>query len=275
MRPLILSFASSVVPEKMRFLSVPPTFGMYAISAKLQNAKLIEVPLKRDSGYTLDAEKIIKTWREEIKVIFLCSPNNPTGNLISQEQILQLCSLFAGKSLIVVDEAYIEFADSPSLAARLNEYENLIVLRTLSKAFGLAGARCGALLGLPMIIEQLRKVIAPYPLPSPSVDAALIATQPDALSILKEKVAMIKKERDWLYRNLKRASFVKTILPSQANFLLISVSDSKRIIALCKEAGIVLRDMSRHLGLKNSIRITIGTKEENRQLIQLLNEAKI
>src|SRR5690606_37428746 len=153
--------------ERDSVIICPPTFGMYKVSARIQGAGVIEVPLLRERGFAFDTEGVLAAWRDGVKIVFVCSPNNPTGNLIEHTTIEQLCQALADRALVVVDEAYIEFADAPSAVTLLGRYSNLVVLRTLSKAYALAGARCGALIAHPEIVSLLARVLTPYAIPEP------------------------------------------------------------------------------------------------------------
>ena len=250
----------------------PPTFGMYEISAKLQAAKIISVPLMEKQEFQLDIASITRCWTPAVKILFLCSPNNPTGGLIDKNDILLLCKRFSDKCLIVVDEAYIEFSDRTSLSKYINDYDNLIVLRTLSKAFGLAAARIGVVLTNSTIVNFLRKILAPYPLSILSIKAALDAFQPDQLISVLNKIAIIKKEREKLTKELKMLSIVEKIWPSQANFLLVKFKCN--IEKICIEKGIILRNMEQKMGINNIIRISIGKPQDNAELLKILMEIR-
>ncbi len=156
----------------------PPTFAMYEVAARIQGAEVIGVPLDPAAGFAPDAAQALERWRSGVKIVFVCSPNNPTGNLVERATIERLCTALAGKALIVVDEAYNEFARAPSVIDWLGRFPHLVVLRTLSKAFGLAGARCGTLVGDPALVDLLRRMIPPYALSAPTIEAALHALEP-------------------------------------------------------------------------------------------------
>lgn len=256
---------------KDAILTCPPTFGMYAVCAKLQNANVIEVPLSQSSGYQLDLNSIISSWTPAVKIIFLCSPNNPTGNLLQQDDILHLCKTFANKSIVVVDEAYIEYADTTSLSAYINEYKNLVILRTLSKAYGLAGLRCGFLLAAEELVRWILKIIAPYPLPSIIIKMISDTLSSARLKQVEQQIQCVRSERTRLEEALKKMSFVKKIWPSKANFVLVEMQDAETIMHQCSENGIILRSMCNKPGLENCLRISIGLPEENTQLINLLS----
>lgn len=249
-------------------LVCPPTFGMYAVAAKLQGIDVVEVALKLPS-YDCDFESIESCWNQTVKLIFLCSPNNPTGNVIENKMILSLCQQFSGKAIIVVDEAYIEFSQTKSIAQYVADYDNLVVLRTLSKAFGLAAARIGILIANSEIVTWLKKILAPYPLPSLSVRAALAVFHPAQQKERELKIDIIRKEREQLYTVLTQLKCVESVWPTQANFVLVKFT--KPIEELSHQGGFVLRNMEQKIGMGHVVRVTVGTPEENSKLIALLN----
>lgn len=255
-------------------LICPPTYGMYQISAQIQQASITRVPLLTTKQFALDIEAVLAAWRPNIKLIFLCSPNNPTGNLLETHAILQLCQQLTDKALVVVDEAYIEFASQPSLAAQLENCSNLVILRTLSKAYGLAGVRCGVVAAHPVIIQLLRQVLAPYPIPRPVVDIVLAHLTPEKLRATQERIQILIQQRQYLWQALQKMSFVTEIWPSEANFILMRTTNAAQIYQHCLSHGVVLRDRSRELGLDNCIRISVGTPEENQRLLMVLNDVK-
>lgn len=249
-----------------------PTFGMYVVCAQLQGVDVYDVPLLRKEGYRLDLTSIESCWVPQVKIIFLCSPNNPTGNLIGIDEVLYLCEKFLGKSIIVVDEAYIEFSASNSLAKYINLYNNLVILRTLSKAYGLAGVRCGFILAQESLLQWIMKIMSPYPLPS-----VVVKTIDDALSVnrleeIKQQIENIKNERNRLFSLLKNMKVVKNIWPSEANFILIEVNNLQKVIDKFSSDGIVVRSFNNKQGLKNCIRISIGLPCENIQVVNVLSK---
>src|SRR5690606_8748569 len=176
----------------------PPTFGMYKVTARIQGAGVIEVPLIRDRGFALDTDGVLAACRAGVKIVFLCSPNNPTGALLDPDAIERVCTELDGRAIVAVDEAYVEFARAPSFTARLTRYSNLVVLRTLSKAYALAGARCGALIAHPEIVRLLSRVITPYALPTQTIEAVLALTNADHQAQAAERIAIVLQERDKL-----------------------------------------------------------------------------
>ncbi len=252
--------------HKDAIMIFPPTFLMYQVYAALQGAAVLEVPLTPD--YQLDIDALHKAWSPKVKLIFVCSPNNPTGNLMSEADILSLCKAYEGKSMIIVDEAYIEFSGSKSMARYINDYENLAVLRTLSKAYGLAGVRFGVLLAQKELVAWIKNITAPYPLPAVTTHAVTVALSPERLALLRPKIEEIKSERERVRAAL--TPYVMKIYPSSANFLLVKVTDAVKVMYTAAAEGIILRDMSTKPGLEGCLRISIGSVEENNAVISLL-----
>lgn len=251
-------------------LITPPTYGMYEVAANIQGVRIFRVPLEKDSDFALNKENILNQYNSTIKLIFLCSPNNPTGNILNNDDIIALCETFQNQALVVLDEAYIEFSTTSSLSKLVLQYPNLVVLRTLSKAFGLAGVRLGALIADPSIIELLLKVIAPYPIPIPVERIAMDALSLENQAIVCTQIHNIRRERDKLQDFLKTLSSVEYVYPSQANFLLVNVNDASRWIDTCKAHEIIIRSRVNLHDLQNCVRITIGTSQENKLLKEVL-----
>ena len=248
----------------------PPVFGMYAVCARLQGAPLIEVPM-RDAPANSDADGWITDLdamrdlaiARGAKIVFVCSPGNPTGELIPLAAIRGLAQSLSGCALVVVDEAYIEFADAPSAAALIDEFPNIAVLRTLSKLHALAGARIGCLLADAALIDVLRRCQAPYPVPQPCAELALRALEPAALAEATARVATIRTERDRMQASLVRLAGVHRVYPSAGNFLLARFDDPEDTYRRLLAAGVVVRDMRATPGLGDALRITVGLPEEN------------
>jgi len=252
-------------------LICPPCFGMYALSARVQNASIVEVPLiEREGNWQLDVHAIENS--QDCRLYFLCSPNNPTGNLIAPELVLSLANRVAGHGLVVIDEAYIEFCDSPSLASHVASTANLVVLRTLSKAYALAGCRIGAVIANPEIIDLLRRIIAPYPLPKPSAAAAMTALSTESLDEQTRQLETLAEQKKRLLQMLGKHPAVTQIWPGEANFVLVRTGDAKRLVDDAFAAGIRLRDQSAQPGLGNCVRITIGNADDTQALIDFLTD---
>ncbi len=246
----------------------PPTFGMYAVCAKVQGAAVLEIPLRAD--FTLDADALLARLTPAVKIVFVCSPNNPTGGLVPLATVGRLAEALRGRALLIVDEAYIEFSDAPSAATLLDRHEHLGVLRTLSKAWALAGARIGSLLAAPQVIALLLRIMPPYPLPTPCVDAAWSALHPEGEALVRERIATVRGERARLAAALPSLPGVRAVLPSQANFLAVRFTDAAAVYADLLRAGIVVRDIRRYPGLADALRISIGTPQQNDALLAAL-----
>jgi histidinol-phosphate aminotransferase len=247
----------------------PPTFGMYSVAARIQGAEVREVPLQRDRGYALDVPGVLAACDANTRIVFLCTPNNPTGNAMDDAAIESLLVALAGKALVVVDEAYIEFSGGSSLTASLDRYPNLVVLRTLSKAFGLAGARVGSLIAHPAIVALLAKVIPPYSIPQLTIEAVIATLAPAQLAIQRERVAQIRAERVYLRAELARLPSVLKVWPSVTNFVLTDFVSPDKALAAAQAARLLIRDM-RSVS-PHSLRISVGTREQTDRLIRSLS----
>jgi histidinol-phosphate aminotransferase len=250
-------------------LITPPTYGMYVVAAGIQNARVVTVPLLREQNFALDADAVLRAVTPDVKIIFLCSPNNPTAGLLDRAAVMKVVRAFAGRAIVAVDEAYVDFSGVPSLAAEIPNNPNLVILRTLSKAYGLAGARVGTTIADPAVIAVLQKVIAPYPVPAPVLQAALSALTPEGLAAARESVRSLVAERQRLLTALPKLAAVKRVWPSDANYILIEVADSARVMAAGRAAGIIWRDRSKDV--PNTVRLTVGTVEENNQTLEVLS----
>ncbi|CAN5319847.1 histidinol-phosphate transaminase [soil metagenome] len=253
-------------PGNDSMIAPQPTYGMYAVGAEVNDVEIIKAVLT--SEFDLDAQNLLTAITPTTKIIYLCSPNNPSGNLISHTEIEILLRAFNG--IVVVDEAYIDFTDSPSWTNRLAEFKNLVILQTLSKAWGLAGLRLGMCFANEEIISLINKIKPPYNINT--------FTQAEALHTITTKRALKEKmvkeiitERENLKINLFKLSRVTHVFPSQANFLLVKVTKAKNLYDQLIEKGIVVRDRSTVILCDDCLRITVGTKEENNQLIQAIS----
>ena len=260
---------------KDQILICPPTYGMYEVSAQIQGAGIIRVPLQAiEDTFALDVREILNRINQEpdLKVIFLCSPNNPTGTELDRTSLLRICESARNRCIVVIDEAYIEFSSDGSISQFLSDYPHLIILRTLSKAWGLAGIRCGVAISSPEVIQLLNKIRAPYPLNTPGIKTVLEATAPSQEDRLKNRILKLKQDREELVTQILRLSVVKHIYPSETNFLLVKFNDSERIFYELKSKGILVRNRSKEQGLEGCIRITVGTREQNQNLVSRLSE---
>ena len=249
-------------------LVCPPTFGMYSVSARIQGAEVLTVPLLAASGFALDEQAVLERCSAAVKLVFLCSPNNPSGNLLDEAAILRLARRLAGRALVVVDEAYVEFARRASLARWVTEVPNLAILRTLSKAHGLAGARCGALIADPQVIALLRKIIPPYAITQLTLEAVLGRLTPAARASSREGLEVLLAERERLLRALPRLARVRRVWPSDANFVLAEFTDAGAALLRAREAHLLVRDARAYPGLGSALRVTVGTPEQNGRLLE-------
>jgi histidinol-phosphate aminotransferase len=247
----------------------PPTFGMYAVAARIQGAEVREVPLRRESSYSLDVEGVLKACDANTRLVFLCTPNNPTGNAIDERDVETLLNSLAGRALVVVDEAYIEFSGAASLTTWLPRFPHLVVLRTLSKAFGLAGARVGSLIASTEIVDLLAKVIPPYSIPQLTIEAVLATLAPAQVVVQRERVAQVRGERERLRAALANKRCFTKIWPSVANFLLVDCADPESVLAAARDAKLLIRDM--RAATPGALRISVGTPEQNDRLIRSLS----
>jgi len=251
-------------------LITPPTFGMYAVAASIQGAGVIEVRLRPEQGFALQPAAVLAALTPQVKLVYLCSPNNPTGNLFDRAAVLSLADRLAGRALLVLDEAYVEFAGQPSLVSELASHPALVILRTLSKAYGLAGARCGALLAHPEVIALLRKVIMPYALTQLTIEAVFRTLEPESIAIAAQRVAEIRAQRERLATALADLPGTLRVWPSAANFLLVEFADAGAALRRSRAAGFLLRDMRAHPALPGALRLSVGTQAQNEHLIASL-----
>lgn len=248
-------------------LQCVPTFGMYQVAARIQGAGVFEIPLDRACGWALDPERLLAAWQPNIKLVYLCSPNNPTANLLDVAALEYLCTALDGKAIVVIDEAYIEWSRSVSFTRWLCRFPTLAILRTLSKAHALAGARLGALLADPALIELAKRVIPPYALAQPTVEAALRALDPAELPSAQARLEGLLAEREYLAKGLSASPLVDKVWPSDANFLLIDCRDADRFMSNTMAGGLIVRDLRSHPSLPRSLRISVGTRAQNDTLL--------
>lgn len=248
----------------------PPTFGMYAVAARIQGAAVTEVPLRRERDFACDFDTLRQRCDPRVKLVFLCSPNNPTGNRLDQDSILALAQELQGRALLVIDEAYVEFADRPSLIGALEAAPGLVVLRTLSKAHALAGARCGTLIAHPEVVALLRKVIQPYAVTQLTIEAVFRALEPAVLAPMRAHLDTIRRERARVAGALAGCRRVRRVWPSEANFLLAEFDDARAALERTHAAGLLVRDLRTAPQLEQAVRISIGSPEQNDRLLASL-----
>jgi len=247
-------------------ITLPPTYGMYGVAAAINNVKVKEVPLTAD--FQMDIQAIADAVDDYTKIIFICSPNNPSGNSITRQDIEIVLNNFDG--IVVVDEAYINYAKQKTLSLQLMDYPNLVVLQTLSKAWGLAALRLGLAFASREIVNIMNHVKYPYNINIATQELALQALQ--NVDKVNEWTRKTIDERSALEINLGRLPFVQTIFPSDANFLLVKMSGANEIFKYLQSRGIIVRNRSNVQGCENCLRITVGTQEENKILLNSLRE---
>ena len=265
------------MPGRGAIVTAPPVFGMYAVCARLHGAAIIDVPLRDgESGLCADlAAMCDAALAGGASLLFVCTPGNPSGELLDLDAIAALARRLRGRCLVVVDEAYIEYADAPSAILLLEEHDNIAVLRTLSKAHALAAARVGCVLGNPPLIAALRRVQAPYPLPQPVVGAVLPALAPPMLALTGGRMAAVREARARLAEGLRMLPQVRRVYPSAGNFLLVRFADARAAFAALLSAGVVVRDMRAMPQLNDALRITVGSMEECRRVLSALEALRI
>ena len=261
--PIDLLLRAFCEPGKEKMLTTDPTYGMYQVAAEVNNVACVKVPLRDD--FSLDLPALLARIDDATKLIYLCSPNNPTGNSLGHDAIREVLRRFRG--IVVVDEAYIDFSAGPSFLRELGEWPNLVVLQTLSKAWGCAAIRLGMAFASPEIIGVLNKIKYPY-----NVN---LLTQEKALELLDEdrmhrQLAQILQERTRLRRDLSAIPLVRRIYPTDANFLLVDVGDADGVYHKLVEEGIIVRNRNRVTLCRGCLRITVGTPEEDDRLLEAL-----
>lgn len=264
--PIDLLTRATCTPGQDHVIILPPTYGMYEVSASIHDVKIDKVSLTSD--YHIDTQAVLNAVTPQTKIIWICSPNNPTGNVMQRGAIQSILENFSG--LVVVDEAYIDFTDEPSWIQHLDQYPNLVVLQTFSKAWGLAGIRVGMCFASPELIRILNKIKPPYNISLPAQQALL-----EGLNGIEKKdrmVADILGQRDALTALLQSLPIVVKIHPTDANFLLVQFEDAKGVMDYLIRETIIVRDRSRVHLCDGCLRITVGTKEENEVLIESLKK---
>jgi histidinol-phosphate aminotransferase len=261
---LIRTFCS---PGKDSILICPPTYGMYAISAETCNIGVERAPLNAD--FSLDVSAI-SAYKGKVNLVFICSPNNPTGTSIGKAQLKQVLEHFADSALVVVDEAYFEFDANNTWATELATYPNLVVLRTLSKAFALAGLRCGFTLANNDIIHSIMKVIAPYPVPEPVAQIAAQALSPKGLKQMTEQVEYLQQQSQLVKQRLSQFPELELVGDDKANFILFRHPQKQGLMDYLVANSVLIRDQSKQVNLVNCLRMTLGTQQQNEKLLALM-----
>ncbi|MCC5940830.1 MAG: histidinol-phosphate transaminase [Balneolaceae bacterium] len=253
-------------PGSDSVITTPPTYGMYKVSASINDVKVKEVLL--DEKFQLRTEDVLAAADESVKLLFLCSPNNPTSNDLKRTDMLKLIAAFPG--IVVVDEAYIDFSRQESMAALVQQYPNLVVLQTFSKSFGLAGIRLGIAIANPEIIQYMLKVKAPYNINKLTADVALQAF--DAMDLMKFNLNKIREDRQYVAEQLRHAEDVEKVYPSDSNFLLFKIKNAEEVYRKLAEKGIIVRYRGNEPLCENCLRVTIGMPDENIRFLKTLKE---
>lgn len=267
--PIDLIIRLTCEPKEDNIIILPPTYGMYEVSANVNNVDIQKIPLTID--YQLDTEKIIASINPKTKLIFICSPNNPTGNLIDRTAILKIIDNFQ-RGIVIIDEAYNDFSDEPSFISELDKYENVMVLQTFSKAWGLASLRLGMAFANEELIKLLNKIKYPYNINGLTQKALLENIH--NIGFMYDSVKKLNENREKVIFELKKLPNVLKIFPSNANFLLVKFTEAKKLFDYLIEQKVIVRDRSKVILCDDSLRISIGTEEENHVLINLLNQYK-
>lgn len=267
--PIDLIIRLTCEPKEDNIIILPPTYGMYEVSASVNNVDIQKIPLTAD--YQLDTEKIIVSINPKTKLIFICSPNNPTGNLIDRKAILTIIENFQ-QGIVIIDEAYNDFSDEPSFIPELDKFPNVMVLQTFSKAWGLASLRLGMAFGQEELITLLNKIKYPYNINGLTQKALL--ENIDNFEFVIDSVKTLNKNRDFVICELEKLSIVKKIFPSDANFLLVKFTEAKKIFDYLIQQKVIVRDRTKVVLCDESLRISIGTEQENNILLNLLKQYK-
>lgn len=247
---------------------------MYAFSAQVSQAAVHTVPLLKDQNFQLDVPDILRTCREYqgIKLVFVCTPNNPTGQLMKRADVLVLSKELLGTALVIADEAYLEFSGQPSLSAEIKNHPNLVVLRTLSKEYSLAGERCGITIAHPIVISIIGRILAPYPIAVSSVRAITQAMSPEGVKQARANIKRILEQKQEVLRALENSPAVMRIYPSDTNYFLMQTPKPKLLVEMMEKAGIKIRDRSSVPGIEGCVRISIGTPEQNKAMLESLSK---
>jgi histidinol-phosphate aminotransferase len=255
-----------------KVLICPPTFDMYRLYAEIQGAGVCRVPLERNADperdFALDVGEIRRRIDAGAKLIFICSPNNPTGGAMASADIEAICAAADGRSLVVIDEAYQEFSGQPSLQDLRAKFAHVVFLRTLSKFVSLAGVRCGAVIAQPAVIDYLTRVLPPYTFPTPSIELVGQAMEQSSLAVSEQRVETLRQQRDRMQAALGTQPGVLKVWPSDANFVLIQVADASQFVARVRRARILVRTFPNAPELSDCVRITIGRAEDNDRLLE-------
>lgn len=248
----------------------PPTFSIFAQCAMMQGASVIHAPLLREQNFRLDPQLLLNSVTEQTKLVFLCTPNNPTGHLIPLEDILYITQQLQGKAMVVVDEAYMEFSKGKSAATYVEQYSNLVVLRTFSKAFGLASLRCGVVIAQAPLVSILSTMMLPFPISLMTTRALKQAILNENLLKMKDRIVLIQAQREHFKQKLKQLSIVKKVWDSEGNFLFMQLNQIEIILKTCHEKGILVRHFVGVKGYEDCLRVSVGLAAQNEAFLQML-----
>lgn len=261
-----LLFRAFCNPRKDNIIILPPTYGMYEVSAEINDVHIKRVNLTED--FQLPPEEVLQKVDDLTKIIFICSPNNPSGNHLKKEAIFQVLEGFQG--LVVVDEAYIDFSERESFTTYLQKYPNLLVMQTMSKAWGLASLRLGMAFASREIIQILSRIKPPYNISG--LTQATVLSAIDQVDKVNKMVKEILEEKDFLENALKTSALVQKVYPSDANFLLVKVKEARKVYHYLISEKIIVRDRSKVTLCEDCLRITVGTRHENEVLLRAMKE---
>jgi len=257
-------------PKIDEVIIFPPTFEMYQVYASIQGAKIKSVPLLENENYALDISELKRQITPKSKLTFLTSPSSPIGHSFSKRTIFEVCKTLRSFGLLILDAAYIEFADKNYTSELLNEFDNIVVLRTLSKAFGLAGSRCGAMLSSKAICDLVMRVVPPYSFSVPAEQSVLRALSDKGIKNSKNNIKKIIEEREYLLAEFSKIDCIKKVFPSDANFILLRVEDADQFYQRAMDVKLLVRNVSYQPTLENCIRVTVGSREQNNLLIKAI-----
>lgn len=256
-------------PREDAVLICPPTYGMYEVSSDTLGVICKKVPTLAEKGWQLDLDGIEKSL-DRVKVVFICTPNNPTGQLIDPESIRKVLEMTQGRAIVVVDEAYIEFCPSTSVVSWLKDYPHLAVIRTLSKAFALAGLRCGFVVGNKSLVDLLKKTLPPYAVPSPVSNIAEQALMPEGIQAMQSRVDDLMENRRYLVDALQAIDQIEAVFETQANFVLVRFKEASSLFEAMKANRVFIRNQSSQVTLKDCLRISVGTRAECERVIEVI-----
>jgi histidinol-phosphate aminotransferase len=249
-------------------LVTPPSFDMYRLYATIQAANIQTAPLARSDAFSFDLNGMLDAVDATTRIVFICSPNNPTGTVIERSDLVKLAEALENRALLVVDAAYQEYAEDQGLDALSQRFEHVVLLRTLSKFVALAGARCGALIARPIVVKFLENVLPPYTFPTPSIEIVLSALEETSLAVARERIAETRAERGRLSQALAEVKGVAEVYPSQANFVLIRLTDRDGFVEAARRGGVLVRTFSGDPALADCVRITVGLPQDNDRLLE-------